>query len=136
MPDIPILGQTKPADPVDAEFEGLDEETKARLAAMADEEEGENVATAFFVVLHHNGTWEVQGDISTKYVLARPAGADDVLAGASVAVSDVQTTKNAQATALAMMQMSQAAQQQMAAQQQQAAIQARIAQEQAARKRR
>jgi len=143
MPDIPILGQTpakteaeKAIEDAKAAYDALSDEEKARLADLADREEGEAVATAFLVVLHHDGSIDVQGDLATKYVLARTATVDDIVAGASVAISDINSGKTAQQTAMQMMQMTQMAQRQMAQQQQAAQIQAQIAREGALTKKR
>lgn len=136
--DVPIIGQTRPKtteeiaiEDAKAAYDGLTDEQKEALASMAeqDAEAGEQVATAFLVVLSHTGEWSVDGDLGRKLVLSRPANHDDLLAGASVAISDVQVAKTAQQTTMAMMQMTQMAQQRMAQQQEAAAIQARLAQD-------
>lgn len=63
------------------------------------------VQTAFLVYLTDEGTWVGNWDINTPIVPKRPAGPDDMKAGASCVVMDVHTGEIAQQTAMMVMGM-------------------------------
>lgn len=107
MGDVPIIGQTKP-EPQAPSLDELTDEQRAALEALAEEEEDDqeqvSVATAFMLVLHHDGHWEISLDSTQGVLPSRPPSDDDITAGAAVATQMVQVAKTANTTAMAVMQ--------------------------------
>lgn len=121
MPEIPIIGQSKPAD-TQPSLADLTDEERERLAALADlAEDAESVATAFLLILHHDGRWEISVP-DRDLTLARPATDDDVVAGAAVATQNCAVAKTANAAAIGVVQIMQAQMQRVAQAQQDAAL--------------
>jgi hypothetical protein len=126
MANIPIIGQTK-VETAEPRIDSLSAEDRAALEAIAaKQDDSTHVATAFTVVIHHDGSIDAVADLTKQYTVRRLPTADDILAAIAVVGSDVQTSKTASHTASMMMQMTQAAQQQMMQAQEAAQIRSRL----------
>jgi len=127
MPDIPILGQTKPAPAAAPSIDDLTPEQQAALDALAASEEIEKttVSTAFVVWVDTEGGVVATGDLAAAATLApeRPASADDIYGACASVQKSISAQETAGFTQRAMIAMSQA----VARQQQEQQIMSQIA---------
>lgn len=94
----------------ETDFDSLSEEDQEALAKLAEENEpeGEQVRTAFLVVVTHDGTTIAVPDINMPLVLDHPASVDEIFGAAQVVIKDIQVQETAQHTAAFMQQMAMA----------------------------
>lgn len=86
VPDLSKLNQNGHQP----DYNNLSEEERRRLAQMASETPVAAVA-AFVVYQEPNGVWSVTTDLDQVFEIQRETTPDDVTAGCSVALRDIQT---------------------------------------------
>ena len=117
MPEVLDLSTLKNKKP---DLESLSEEQQAALEQMAEENpepEGEQVRTAFLVVVGKDGNTVAIPDLDYAIIRDHMPSVDEIYSAVSVVAKDIQVQETAQITTQFMQQMAAAAQQQMQAQQ-------------------